>query len=358
MINLLHVMLSKGQGGLEKVFIDYQSHLQDFAAATGGRCTPLIRRGSQTRDALPSQFGATEISAFSDWDPITVASARSLVRRHRPTAIICHGQRAFRIFKRASTPDIALIACIHKPRFDVERERTYYICVADYLAEAVRDSGIAGSRVFSVHNTVARPRVSANPFSQPGRTLTILAAGRLHPKKGYDTLLDALSFLKQEGLAFNAVIAGEGDERERLEAQTKRLNLTANVSLPGWIDDMPAFLSQGDIFAFPSRQEGFPLMLLEAMASGLPVVATAIPGVDEMVVDGQTGRSIRPDDARQLAGAIRALANEPAAAITMAHAGSRHILASYGQERLGIQLTQVLDSVLEQRGVNKSGTHG
>jgi glycosyltransferase involved in cell wall biosynthesis len=343
-------MLSKGQGGLEKVFIDYQSHLQDFAASTGGRCTPLIRRGSQTRQSLPPQFGATEISAFSDWDPVTIASARSIVRHHRPSAIVCHGQRAFRIFERASGPDIALIACIHKPRFDVERERTYYVCVADYLADAVRETGIAKDRIFTVHNTVAAPPVSASPFSQAGRAPTILAAGRLHPKKGYDTLLDALSLLEQEGFAFNAVIAGEGDERERLEAQARRLNLAGNVSLPGWVDDMPAFLAKGDIFAFPSRQEGFPLMLLEAMASGLPVVATAIPGVDEMVADGQTGRSIRPDDARQLAGAIRSIAIDPAASIAMAHAGSRHVLASYGQERLGARLMQVLHSVLDQRG--------
>jgi glycosyltransferase involved in cell wall biosynthesis len=343
-------MLSKGQGGLEKVFIDYQAPLHSIAAATGGACTPVVRRGAKTIEALPREFGATGIAAYTDWDPITVAGARSLVRRARPAAVVCHGQRAFRIFKRATTADVALVACIHKPRFDVEKERTFYICVADYLADAVRQKGVAPERVFTLTNTVATPSVMAAPFQDKDRPVAIIAAGRLHPKKGYDVLLEALALLKREGLTFTSVIAGEGEERERLEAQVRRLDLANDVTLPGWTNDIPAFLARGDIFAFPSRQEGFPLMLLEAMASGLPVVAARIPGVDEIVANGETGRTVAPDDARQLADALRGLAGRPDEAIAMGRAGSRHVLASYGQERLATELAAVMDRVLQRHG--------
>jgi hypothetical protein len=114
-------------------------------------------------------------------------------------------------------------------------------------------------------------------------------------------LIAALALLRDQGGAFDCEIAGDGDERARLEGLIARHGLGDRVRLVGWRDDVPAFLAAGDVFAFPSHQEGFPLVLLEAMAVGLPVVSSAIPGPMEMIEDGIDGALVPPGDPAALA---------------------------------------------------------
>lgn len=347
MTAILHAMLGKGLGGLEQVFLDYQPILEAYAAADGGVATGVIRTGGKVaaREAGRHPPLAT-LPAYTDWDPVTVGAARRLVKAAAPDLILSHGQRPARLLARVAPPEAVLAVCVHKPAFDVETARTHYVCVGRHLADLAVERGVPAQRVHFVPNAVRPPAVLAAPFADQTRPPRIVAAGRLHPKKGFDVLVAALALLRDQGRGFEAEIAGEGDERARLEGLIAQHGLGDRVRLVGWQGDVPAFLATGDVFAFPSHQEGFPLVLLEAMAVGLPAVSSAIAGPVEMIADGVDGRLVPPGDAAALAAALAGLIAEPQAAVALGAAARAKVLADYGPESLKRRLDAVLDLML------------
>jgi glycosyltransferase involved in cell wall biosynthesis len=344
---ILHAMLGKGLGGLEQVFLDYQPILEAYAAARGGAATGLVRAGGQV--ALQQAGRVPPLAtmpAYTDWDPLTLGAARAIVRATAPDLILSHGQRPARLLARVAPPRAVLAVCVHKPAFDVETTRTHYVCVGRHLAELAAARGVPAERVHVVPNAVKPPTVLATPFSNTGRPPRIVAAGRLHPKKGFDVLVAALALLRDQNQVFDCEIAGEGDERARLEGLIAEHGLGDRVRLVGWRDDVPAFLATGDVFAFPSHQEGFPLVLLEAMAVGLPVVSSAISGPVEMIADGVDGALVAPGDPAALARALAGLVATPKKAVALGLAARAKVLADYGPASLQRRLDAVLDRML------------
>lgn len=345
MTAILHAMLGKGLGGLEQVFLDYQPILETWAARRGGICAGVVRSGGAVAKAQAGRSSPLlSMPAHTDWDPITLGAARRIVKAVQPTIILSHGQRPARLFEKAAPKQARLAICVHKPVFEVETTRTDYICVGRHLADLAIERGIPASRVHFVPNAVKIPAVLAQPFADAGRPPRIVAAGRLHPKKGFDVLVAAAALLRDRGLSFEVEIAGEGDERGRLEGLIGEHGLGERVRLVGW-RDASAFLATGDVFAFPSYQEGFPLVLLEAMAVGLPVAASAIPGPDEMILEGVSGRLTAPGDPVALADALAALIADPAASAALGRKAREAVLADYGPDSLARRLSAVVDEI-------------
>jgi glycosyltransferase involved in cell wall biosynthesis len=345
--NILHAMLGKGLGGLERVFLDYQPILEAHAAKRGGVCTGVVRRGGAVADAEATRTPRLQaMPAFTDWDPWTVGAARRLVRQVRPTLILSHGQRPARLFARLAPVGVVRAVCVHKPVFDVVAD-THYLCVGRHLAELAVARGVPSRQAHFIPNAVAEPTAQAHPFAAPGTAIRVVAAGRLHPKKGFDILIRAIGLLRARGLDVVCDIAGEGDERAALEHLITALDLGVAVSLTGWTLDVSGFLASGDLFAFPSHQEGFPLSLLEAMAVGLPVVSSAIDGPVEMIVDGETGLLTPPDNPQALADALAAVIADPERARVMGEKAREAVLRDYGSARLARRLEGVVDRMLE-----------
>jgi glycosyltransferase involved in cell wall biosynthesis len=150
----------------------------------------------------------------------------------------------------------------------------------------------------------------------------VVAVGRLAEPKDALTLVRALAAVP--GRAFGALLVGDGPDRPAVEAEVRRLGLRDVLTLTGTRDDVPALLAQADVFALSSRSEGAPLSILEAMAAGLPVVASRVGGVPELVVDGETGLLVPPGDPAALAAALGRL---------VADAGLRDRLGAAGRQR-------------------------
>ena len=342
-------MLGAGLGGLEQVFLDDQAILQPWAEAQGGVCVGVARRSAAILDPAADRAVTLEtMRAAADWDPLSLLAARRLVSRAKPDLILSHGRRAARLFQRATGPGQRLAVCIHKPGFDLERRRTDYICVSRHLAEHVLAAGAAPERVHVVHNAVAIPQAPARPFADPSRPPRIVAAGRLHAKKGFDVLVAALALLRDEGVDFRCDIAGEGEMRPALEAQILALRLQDRVRLVGWSRDVPGFLASGDVFAFPSHQEGFPLVLLQAMAAGLPVAASAIPGPLEMIDEGFTGRFAADGDPQALAQTLSRLVADAEDSRRLGEAARLEVATRYSAEQIRADLTGVIRTILDR----------
>lgn len=136
--------------------------------------------------------------------------------------------------------------------------------------------------------------------------LRLLFVGRLVNQKGIDVLFRALATMKGH-TDWTLTIAGEGPLKDELALAAHRLQLAERIVFRGWLerDHLPAIYEQADVFVLPSRDEGMPNAMLEAMAAGLPVVGSKVAGVDEVVIDGETGFLVPPEDADALAHALR-----------------------------------------------------
>jgi glycosyltransferase involved in cell wall biosynthesis len=137
----------------------------------------------------------------------------------------------------------------------------------------------------------------------------LVSVGRLTRPKGYPYLLTALALIPPEERPL-VVIVGDGPDRDDLESKTRTLKLENTVRLLGTRHDVPALLAAADIFVLASLWEGLPLALLEAMASGLPSVVTAVGENPKVIEDGKSGILVPPGDAPALAKALRGLLGE------------------------------------------------
>ncbi len=158
--------------------------------------------------------------------------------------------------------------------------------------------------------------------------LVVGMISRLDPLKGQDTLIRAIAALQKDFPNLTLLLTGEGSVRDRwycehLEGLAKELCPPGTVIFTGIRDDIDRIMNAVDVAALPSRDEGFGLMLVEAMASGKPVVASAVGGIPEVIEDGVTGLLVPPEDSLALAKALKTLLSNQNLRITMGRAGKK-----------------------------------
>ncbi|MBF0191259.1 MAG: TIGR03088 family PEP-CTERM/XrtA system glycosyltransferase [Magnetococcales bacterium] len=171
------------------------------------------------------------------------------------------------------------------------------------------------------------PGESAQPF-------TIGTVGRMWPIKDHLNLMRAFQRVCQRlpAASVRLVIVGDGPERAAVEAHAARWNLEDRVRITGWQTDVLAFLREFDLFVLPSKAEGTPLTLLEAMAAALPVVATRVGGVPDLVVENQTGRLVPPGDPDALADAMLDYLAHPAQGRLHGLAGRQRVESRFSMD--------------------------
>jgi glycosyltransferase involved in cell wall biosynthesis len=189
------------------------------------------------------------------------------------------------------------------------------ICVSDDLYQTCRARGLPRSKLVLLENGVdlddyhpglSRPEAKRQLGLDPARPL-VGAVGRLSDEKGFDVLVRAAGRLVSEGCDLDVMIAGEGRERYRLEGLIHSLGAGGRVRLVGFCPDLQRLYQALDVFVLSSRREGLPNVLLEAMATGLPVVATAVNGVPRLVEDRSNGVLVASESETALAAALKDL---------------------------------------------------
>lgn len=184
---------------------------------------------------------------------------------------------------------------------------------------------------------------------------TIGIVGRLSPEKGHATLLSAVHALRSAGRDMRVLIVGEGRLRGELEQLTDSLGLRDAVLFAGYCQNASAYLPLLRVCALPSRSEGLPMVLLEAMRAGVPVVASRVGGIPEAVVDGQSALLVSADDAQGLARALARLQDEPALAARLAAQARCRLERSFSSRVMAEQyLTAYSDLLGDGRGSGPS----
>jgi glycosyltransferase involved in cell wall biosynthesis len=218
-----------------------------------------------------------------------------------------------------------------------------------FLADVVaRRFGVEAEVIpFGIDTGRFRP---ADGARRPGPVRIGLVKWGLGVKYGPDVLVEALGLLPA-GTNYEVTIAGDGGLRPRLEARLRELSLTAKVRFVGRLpnSEVASLLSELDIFAMPSRREEWGVAAAEASASGLPVVATTVGGIPEIVVDGETGLLVPPEDPAALAKALERLIADPGLRSRLGTAGRRRIDELYRWEGCVDRMELVYRRAVEAR---------
>lgn len=225
-------------------------------------------------------------------------------RRYRTCAMICtlHGWTAKGRLGRLAAYEWLDRFVVH--RFD--RVVAVSEPIRKMLARTVPAARLARvSNGIAVDVAMKAPASKLGPRHDTAYRPLLLAAGRLSYEKGFDLLVNAIALLRQEGTELRAVIAGDGPMRESMRHLVAKHGLADRVELLGFRDNLGPLFLEADLFVLPSRSEGLPLVLLEAMAHRLPVVATPVGEVPTVLEGGRLGTLARAADANALAEALR-----------------------------------------------------
>lgn len=204
------------------------------------------------------------------------------------------------------------------------------------LSQAERAAGLAAGvgreeQYRVIFNGVDVEQFAITPEPVPDR---IVVVTRFAPPKRNDLLVDAFALIRRTRPQAELQIVGDGPDRAALERQIGELGVDGAVRLLGRRDDVPEILSRAACFVLASDYEGCPLAVIEAMAAGVPVVATGVGGVPELVADGESGLVVPPGAAPALAAAVEAVLSDPARASQMGHAGRAIARSRLSHERM------------------------
>lgn len=219
--------------------------------------------------------------------------------------------------------------------------------------------GVQPNRIMTIYNAIMPFDVSnidrnavREKLGLKADDVFFLAVGRLVYEKGHEFLIEAMAEVAKVDSHAIAGICGAGPLQDQLQTQIEKLNVQNNMKLLGQWDSIPEILAAADVFILPSRWEGLPMALLEGMMAGLPVIATRVEGVDEVVKPGEHGLLVPLESPAELAQAILQLLRSPQDRQRMGKAARERVLSSYTTDRMCEAYLQVIEKGL---GEGKAG---
>ena len=313
-LRLLFTTRAFGGGGAERVWstladrfadrgddvvlaIDLDGERPRFTAASGPRVEILgpghIRATLRLRDLLGEFRPDVALAAISG-SCVKLVAAAAAARSDVPVIVSYHGFQEYR------TGRLAKLAYWGMPVMN--RRTARIVTVSDGLhRELIERWGADPAKTTRIYNpaTIDLSDAADTAADLATRPDVVLAAGRLSPEKGVDVLIDAFARVRRPGA--HLLIAGEGVERGRLERQAADLGVADRITFLGQVADIRPLYRQVRVLAVPSRTEAFGMVVVEALAHGLPIVATACTGPTEILDGGRFGRLVPVEDAAALA---------------------------------------------------------
>ena len=231
----------------------------------------------------------------------------------------------------------------------------HVVAIAPGVMARLTAGGVPAARITCIPSAVDLARVQPRrgggalraDYGAASDDPVLLALAALVPRKGLDVLLDAVAMLGQRGMRPRVWIAGEGPERAALAAQAARLGVDRQLTMLGAATEIGDLLAACDVFVLPSRREGLGVAALEAMAAGRAVVASAVGGLGDAVVDGRTGLLVPPADPAALADALATLLGDAALRARLGAAGPARIAEGFLPDQMAEAYRRLYHDVLD-----------
>lgn len=279
-------------------------------------------------------------------------------------AIHCHGYKpAVFAYLISRLIDVEIVATCHlwfvetyapwKMRAMIAIEKSLYrryaavVAVSEHIQKILMNHGVQPNRTRVIKNGIVLSDYVANARrdAEP-RQIRVLNVARLAQQKAQADLVAAAAEIASRRNDVEVMIVGEGELRADLERQIADANLTESVKLLGFRDDVKALLQQADMFVLPSLDEGMPMSLLEAVASKVPVIVTAVGDIPKLITDGESGIVVNVGDRAQLAQAIVRLADDAQLRRTLAENAWRKLQQTFSSKQMYEAYAAVYGSVL------------
>jgi glycosyltransferase involved in cell wall biosynthesis len=378
-INIAYIIDGLGMGGAERLMVPILKHLDRK------RFTPRVcALQSKGDNPLAEEIRALGVPV----DDLTIARLRDLdaiprlrkyLRDHHVALV--HTQLEFSNILgniAAKTLRLPSVCTVHVLPSDDARAKSKIHQQAEWLAlrlfcdrvltvsEETRQSYIARSGIPSRKLTALYNGIDLSPylrldsdlardsvreeFRVPRDALLLVTVAVLRPPKGIDRMLQALPAILDALPNAYYLIVGDGTHRQELETETKRLNLSERVIFAGMRKDIPTLLAASDLFVLPTLTEALPTVLAEAMAARLPIVASAVGGIPEMVADGENGFLVPPSQPSELSRACIVILSDQPTRRRMGESGWRTVNQKFKIENQVRQLEQVYLDEMSQYG--------
>lgn len=368
---VLHVTDHLWPGGAERLAVGLVAELERLGRAQTVLCTVTARNADPELVARARQH-ALALEALGLRRLPDVRILRGLVRLGREHAVeLVHshpgvGHLHARWAARAlGVPHLTTLHTMPGPEIEDSAARvaldTLTARLSALVAAPCRAVADAYTRLWRLppERVVVVPNAPVAPPAAPGfdpgplrRSLggsdgcrLVLCVARLQPAKGLEDLVAAMPALRRAAGPVRLVVAGDGPEEERLRTQAQLRGVQDDVLLLGRRDDVGELLAAADAFCLPSRHEGVPLSLLEAMASGVPSVATAVGGVPELLAGGR-GLLVAPGQPAELAGALARLLSDAELARGMSAAGRELVAERHGMAVIAARYADLYERLL------------
>ena len=335
---ILNLMLGAKAGGLEQAALDYAEALR-LAGLDSITITPPDAWVNRALDEVGIRHQS--LKQFGGWDPLAAYRLRRIAKRLGAKAVICHGNRALKIAVRALGGDMPIIVVAHNYQTQHFHRADACFCITEHARKHLIESGIAAEKLFFMPNMVrldSPPRARSTYRSPPA----IGTMARMVPKKGVDVYIEALAIVKSRGLKFRAVIGGGGELESDLRAQVTSLGLDNDIKFIGWVGDKDAFYAGLDMFVLPSHYEAFGIVVIEAMAAGVPIVSTDAIGPREILREHHDGLFVPRDDATAMADAIGTLLRNESLAQQFAASARQRVESEYSMSAMATRLKSAL----------------
>lgn len=366
MARILFVSTSTTVGGAEKTLFALATLIDHRRFQVAG-VVSLKAEGHYAK-LLAGQGVPTSTLNSTRARPSDAKRLAAIIERERPDIVHAVMYQAIQLARMAKPLTSVPFKLISSPRVNY-RSRSLWTLLVDrwlktrddlLIAECdasrrflLQQLGYKPAKVITIRNGVDLAGWPASKIERQKRRMELRlggsdvlvgAIGRLDRQKGFGTLISAMALLKSTPL--RCAILGDGPERPKLEALIRRHHLERSVWLLGEKGEIPSWLSAFDLYCLPSLWEGLPNSLLEAMALGLPVIASGVDGVPEAVTSGKDGLLVPPAKPAALAAALKTLAGDPEKRAALGAAAKNAVNERFTLRRMIGEYERAYDNVL------------
>jgi glycosyltransferase involved in cell wall biosynthesis len=339
---VVHVTLGLDVGGQERLLVEFARHADRRRFDL--RFVVLGGRGRLADEIEAHGWPVVALGEPPGLRPRIVLRLAQLFRRWRADAVHTHDDKPL-LYASLAARLARVPRLVHTKHYgqipQITRRQIFlgnlaarladdFICVSEQSARIAVERGLP-ARVRTIWNGIDVGRFA---YAGPRPDGPAVLVARLSPEKDVDTLLRAAALAAREDPAFRLEIAGDGVCLPELRGRTAELGLGECVRFLGEVRDVPGLLARASVFVLSSLTEGISLTLLEAMARGLPVVATRVGGNPEVVAEGETGLLVPPRDPAALAGALLQVRRDPDRARGLGLAGRRRVEGHFDVRRM------------------------
>ncbi|HZY64218.1 MAG TPA: glycosyltransferase family 4 protein [Edaphobacter sp.] len=375
-MKVLHIISSGGMYGAEAVILNLSrahnesGHSSMLAVFANSPNPNLQLHEAAQQEGIESHL----ISCNGQIDRTVTRSIRELVNSTGADVVHAHGYKAdvytYFALRKTKTPfvstchnwiddNLSVVLYGNADRF-ILRSYAGVIAVSDAVKVRLVSAGVNEKKIALIRNGIdLRPFANAIPSLRTDDRLTVGWIGRLSNEKGPDIFLRAAQRVLTECPDARFILVGDGPDLEMLKMLAKELAIEESVTFAGRRQDMPAVYASLDVMVSSSRQEGLPMAILEGMASGLPLVATAVGDVSTLVREGSTGFLTRSEDVESIADGITKLLQNPELRKQFGAAGREVVRDEFSAGRMAKEYLRVYEKVIAEKSQSSlNTTHG